>query len=109
MSLIFELHTDSKIFENIKPEWNNLLVNSNSDNIFLTWEWVKTWWEIYGKNYKLFLITIRDANGKLLAIAPLKVANRNMIFGKVSILGFIGCGEKVTPELLSLLISSEYS
>jgi CelD/BcsL family acetyltransferase involved in cellulose biosynthesis len=108
MDLKFELQTDSKIFHSIKPEWNNLLENSKSNNVFLTWEWIKTWWDIYGKNYKLFLITVRDAKGRLLAIAPFKSANRKMIFGKVSILEFIGCGEKITPEYLDIIIHSDY-
>ena len=108
MYLNFELHTEPEIFSTIKPEWNDLLENSHSANVFLTWEWIKTWWDIYGQNYKLFLITIRDAAGKLLAIAPFKLANRNMLWEKVTILEFIGSGEKVTPEYLDIIIHSDY-
>lgn len=57
----------------LSAEWNELLRDSRADNIFLTWEWIRTWYEIIGHNYAPFVITLRDDRARLCAIAPLYV------------------------------------
>ena len=66
----FELCTNDLSFEKLKTEWNDLLHQSASDNVFLSWEWQSTWWQHFG-NDRLCLITFRDENGKLVGLAPL--------------------------------------
>jgi len=50
--------------------WNELLSRTDYANIQLTHEWLSTWWEVFGDNEKLFLITVNDGN-KIAGIAPL--------------------------------------
>lgn len=57
-------------FRALKEEWNELLGASGVDCIFLTWEWLYTWWLYLGEDRRLFIITVRRA-GRLIAIAPL--------------------------------------
>ena len=38
-----------------KYEWNNILKKSNNNNIFLTWEWLSTWFKYFGTNKKCLL------------------------------------------------------
>lgn len=60
-------------------EWNDFLRRTRSDSVFLTWEYLSTWWEVYGKDYDLRIITARDSEGALLGIAPL-MAGRGHAF-----------------------------
>jgi CelD/BcsL family acetyltransferase involved in cellulose biosynthesis len=57
----------------LEPEWNELLDRSGVGTIYLTWEYLSTWWEVYGKDHKLCVFTARDADGRLRGIAPLAV------------------------------------
>jgi CelD/BcsL family acetyltransferase involved in cellulose biosynthesis len=51
--------------------WNAALEKSLENHIFLTWEWLSTWWKHYGnRNREFLVITARD-NGKIFAAAPL--------------------------------------
>jgi CelD/BcsL family acetyltransferase involved in cellulose biosynthesis len=54
----------------LRSEWTELLRESAADNLFLTWEWLHTWWAHLGRSRQLALVTIRSGD-RLLAIAPL--------------------------------------
>ncbi len=72
MSLHLELLTTDSQFLALEPEWNDLLKDSPANNIFLTWEWVSTWWQWFGEEYHLWIVTVRqEEDGRLLGIAPL--------------------------------------
>ena len=51
-------------------EWNLLLSGSETNTIFQTYEWVWTWWTVFGHMHSLFLVEVRDGD-RLLALAPL--------------------------------------
>ena len=97
---------NKKAFKDLKSEWNELLAQSDSDTIFLTWEWLYTWWSVYKANYRLFLLTIRDEDNKLIAIGPFKIALRKALPGflRHAIVEFIGDAEDVIPEYLDVII-----
>ena len=67
--MIEVINTAAK-FEQLRPEWNQLLEASRSNCFFLTWEWLHTWWKHLSGNRKLFLLTVRDG-AELVAIVPL--------------------------------------
>src|SRR4030042_2099427 len=74
----------------VTPEsWNALVQRSVTNTIFQTYQWVKSWWEIFGYNNELFIITI-SGDEKLLGIAPLMLTG-NSPRGKI--LKFIGDGK----------------
>jgi CelD/BcsL family acetyltransferase involved in cellulose biosynthesis len=54
----------------LEDQWNPLLKSSNSDTIFLTWEWIQAWRDATQKQPTPFVITVRDEQGILLGIAP---------------------------------------
>jgi CelD/BcsL family acetyltransferase involved in cellulose biosynthesis len=60
---------DADSFAAMRDEWNELLAASEADSIFLTWEWLHTWWK-HCANGRLFFIVVRSAR-QLVAIAPL--------------------------------------
>jgi CelD/BcsL family acetyltransferase involved in cellulose biosynthesis len=78
-------------FAAMRDEWTELLGASHSDCLFLTWEWLHTWWTHFGKHRRLFLVTVRSGS-QLVAIAPL--TSRRIWVGPlaVPILEFAGTG-----------------
>ena len=66
--------TDAEAFAALREEWNELLLASASNNPFLTWEWLHTWWIHLGGSTALHLITVRQGN-QLIAIAPLRLVS----------------------------------
>ena len=61
---------DRREFDILSEEWNALLCASAADTIFLTWEWVAAWLDAVCPHARLLIITVRDAGGHLVAIAP---------------------------------------
>jgi CelD/BcsL family acetyltransferase involved in cellulose biosynthesis len=43
---------------------------------FYSWTWYDTWWRHFAGEYKLFLVAMEDARGRLLAAAPLMQGRR---------------------------------
>lgn len=56
-------------FAEIRREWDELLRSSASDGIFLTWEWLYTWWKHLAGDGRLSIRAVRCA-GELIALAP---------------------------------------
>jgi CelD/BcsL family acetyltransferase involved in cellulose biosynthesis len=74
-------------FAALRDEWTELLASSRSDTLFLTWEWLHTWWIHFGQGKRLFIVTVRSQS-QLVAIAPMTV--RRTLIGPV--LEFAGTG-----------------
>jgi CelD/BcsL family acetyltransferase involved in cellulose biosynthesis len=67
----FELIRDWPDFYVMENEWNDLLISSESNTLFLTWEWITSWIDTLGKiNLLPLIILIRGENGKLIGAAP---------------------------------------
>jgi hypothetical protein len=61
-------------FEEMKVDWDALLEKSHvNTNIFLTWEWLSTWWNHFEKGRKPLTLLVEDEQ-KVLAIAPLMLS-----------------------------------
>lgn len=90
-------------FHSLRNAWNELLRNSYSDNVFLTWECAFSWWEVFNKNKELFIIVAEDA-GKIVGIAPFYLT-KTIFFGLTSLkhLEFIG-SVGYCPEYLDFII-----
>ncbi|MEK7389367.1 MAG: GNAT family N-acetyltransferase [Elusimicrobiota bacterium] len=56
-------------FQQLKNEWNALLSRSRSNNVFLRWEWISSWWEVFARQRTLFILAVRQ-EGRLVGIAP---------------------------------------
>ncbi len=73
--LVVEKIEDADRFRALRAEWDELLISSSSDCIFLTWEWLYTWWRHLAGDRKLHLILVRN-DGRLIALAPLALRSR---------------------------------
>jgi len=64
---------DVSAFDALRSEWNDLLQTSQTNTIFLSWEWQTTWWRHWGTD-ELYLLSWRDEEtGRLVGLAPLFV------------------------------------
>jgi CelD/BcsL family acetyltransferase involved in cellulose biosynthesis len=76
-------------FANLHQQWNETLKKSENNNVFLTWEWLSTWWRHYGKNRQLKILLAQD-NETIVAIAPFMLSQQKisaLSFKKISFLG----------------------
>lgn len=78
--------TRAEEWELIRNDWNALLAESDYNNIFLTFEWLKTWWNIFGSGE--LSIIIFECKSKIISILPLYIRKA----GFIRILRFIGTG-----------------
>ena len=78
-------------FESLRNCWNIMLEKSIiEDNIFLTWEWLSTWWKYFGEGRKFLALAARE-NDKILAIAPFMLSQYKLPkFGNIRRIEFIG-------------------
>jgi CelD/BcsL family acetyltransferase involved in cellulose biosynthesis len=60
-------------FAALREEWDELLEHSAANCVFLTWEWLYTWWWYQAEGRRLSILTLRR-EGRLVAIAPLCIA-----------------------------------
>jgi CelD/BcsL family acetyltransferase involved in cellulose biosynthesis len=64
------LFESEALFSELRAEWNDLLLASTGNHIFLTYEWQSTWWEAYQPG-QIWAFALRDPeSGKLDGIAP---------------------------------------
>lgn len=60
-------------FASLGDAWRELLATCEGDTIFLTPEWMESWWAAYGAGRRGAVVTVRRG-GSLLALVPLQVA-----------------------------------
>lgn len=70
MFIIEEIDTVND-FDLIRRQWGELLEKVSDHTIFQTYDYVRTWWQIFGKNRELKLLVVKKLeNGKVAAIIP---------------------------------------
>lgn len=62
-------------FEKLKGCWNDLLVETRSDNIFMAFEWQFLYWRHFGGKNSLCILVVFD-DEKVVAIFPLMINKR---------------------------------
>jgi CelD/BcsL family acetyltransferase involved in cellulose biosynthesis len=86
-------------------QWQALLQQSPTDEVFLTWQWQRAWWESLGKGRLLLVLVERD--GKPVALAPFYTASQMIFFlgsNAADYLDFIG--NISDPEVLDALLET---
>ena len=90
-----------ELFQQLKNEWNELLVRSHSNRVFSTWEWQSTWWVAYHPG-ELWVITCRDDANRLIGIAPWFIDSTEQ-YGRV--VRPIGCVE--VTDYLDIIVDND--
>ena len=77
---------DTREFASLQEEWDELYENCPLATPFQSWTWLYSWWEVYGEDYQLRLITVRDGGGLLVGLLPLMVS-RGPSLGRLLLVG----------------------
>jgi CelD/BcsL family acetyltransferase involved in cellulose biosynthesis len=96
--------TDGEGLRELYPEWQELLYQRDKAPVFLTWEWISTWFSHFGNDCSLRIVVFRAADDRrALGIAPLAIYTRRL-FGIVTLreLGF--AGRNLAPDHMDLLL-----
>lgn len=82
-----------------------LLSAGDTDTVFQTWEWQRTWWDVFGRGKLLLLVAEHD--GQAVACAPL-FCDEGMVFfvgsGGSDYLDFVG--EVRRPDVLPAVLNA---
>jgi CelD/BcsL family acetyltransferase involved in cellulose biosynthesis len=90
-------------FEALRDEWHELLKASDSDCLFLTWEWLHTWWKHLAGNRQLSILTVR-CGGRLDGLAPFALRPSSLLGRRpLPVLEFLGNGF-VGSDYLDLIV-----
>jgi CelD/BcsL family acetyltransferase involved in cellulose biosynthesis len=94
-------------FARLRCEWDELLESSDADCLFLTWEWLHTWWRHLAGDRELSIFLARCGH-ELIAIAPLAKHPPNLARGRpFSTLEFLGTGQ-AGSDYLDFVIRKGY-
>jgi len=101
-TLSVQIISSTEEFSSLESEWNALLSCSATDNIFLRWEWLFTWWKIFGEKPAQLQILLVKQGETLIGIAPfyVKIEKRFGFLTERTLL-FLGSGEKEEEEVFS--------
>lgn len=88
-------------FAALEEEWEDLYHDSPRATPFQSWAWLYSWWESYGEDYELRLVTVRDGRGMLVGVAPLML-KRGLGFRSLL---FVGTG---LTDYLDVLIRERW-
>ena len=84
-----KLIKEQENFKSIEKHWNQLLEKSPVRSAFLTWTWLYSWWQTYGTDKKLWIVSVWE-NGNLTGLAPLMLETRKKGFSPLNVLVNIG-------------------
>ena len=62
-----ELIDSDDAFFSREEVWNKLLCRSAQDSIFLTHDWLATWWQVFGTGHQLYILAVFDDDSHELA------------------------------------------
>jgi CelD/BcsL family acetyltransferase involved in cellulose biosynthesis len=101
-------------FESSSLEWSELLLRSNADPLFMSWEWQSLWWRFFGNvvGSKLYVLAGYDESGRLVGLAPLclkRAFHKGLGAFRLESIGssFRGTSE-VFSEYLDLIIDRQF-
>lgn len=78
-------------FRNCKDEWDDLLSKSDTDYVFLTYDWIDACVKHFHKTGELLIVNVFHDN-KLVGIAPLVIMKKRYMVFTVKVVCFIGTG-----------------
>lgn len=90
-TLEVQILTSPEELYSLQPEWNSLLADSAHPNIFLTWEWIATWWGTFGVGLRPWILVAREGPRRgLVGLAPFVLQKHPFRSGPYRQLSFLG-------------------
>jgi len=96
-------------FIKMREEWNSLLERSLTNEMFLLWEWIYSWWDVFKDgNRELYILCGKNSRGEMIGLAPFYLQ-------KSSVLGIVRrhilrlCSSLETyPDHLDIIATEDY-
>jgi CelD/BcsL family acetyltransferase involved in cellulose biosynthesis len=89
--------------EAMRDDWSRVFAASADRSVFLTWEWVRHWWQRFGGRDRLHVLTVSDGSD-LIAIAPM--LRTTMGWGPARVTMLVGVGQE-TAEYGGILLGEQ--
>ncbi len=89
----------------LEEPWRALALRSPSASVFLTWEWINAWCEVYADRCRLHCLTAWDERGELCGIAPLAFGGGPPL--PAGCLGFISSGTRSWGVYMDFVVAPE--
>jgi hypothetical protein len=107
------LNEDALYSNEMRMEWTDLLYRSNSNALFMSWEWMTTWWSIFSdSSMQLKVVVIFGKDDELLAIAPMYLSEvyikSFLKIGRLQLIG--GCWhgkETMRTEFMEFIVDEQ--
>lgn len=88
----------------LAEEWHALLAETGQDSLFLTWEWVSSWWHHLGSGSRLFLLCVRDLDAGLIGLAPFRIVEERPPIGpSLRVIHFLGTRSPAWADDLDII------
>ena len=102
-SVTVETIGEVSAFAALQPEWDELLQSSDSNGLFLTWEWLYTWWKHLAGDRQLWILAVR-CEGELAALVPCSLRPASLSrWRPLPVLEFLGAGS-VGSDYLDMIV-----
>ncbi|MDD5773363.1 MAG: GNAT family N-acetyltransferase [bacterium] len=75
-------------FLSLEKDWKYIIEKSDSDNIFISWEWYSLWMKHFHSNKKILILKVRD-KGEIIGIAPFMLEEGNLFTLRKSVIRFL--------------------
>lgn len=78
-----------------KEEWDKILIDNNNSNPFLEFEWIESWWNIFGKGHSLFVLVMKMEE-RIVGFCPFMIIKKRFL----KEIAFIGHPESLYMEFI---------
>ncbi len=75
--------------DGLRTVWDQLLAKSDFRNIFLTFDWLRTWWKVFGDDRELYVLVVKS-DAEIIGVAPLMLEKSKRLGRTVKVIKFIG-------------------
>lgn len=89
---VLRVHGSTESLWDLAHQWTLSLQRRGGAGIFQTWEWVRTWLEVFGSEGHPALLAVRDQHGTITGLAPLLLEDRRYGPFRLKTLRLIGSG-----------------
>jgi len=93
--------------EELVPAWNGLLQACSRTSIFMTPEWLFSWWQAFGSGKQLLTFVFHDGDQKIVGVAPMYVEQQGFWGLRLNVLRLLGAGSG-DSDALDFLVSPGY-
>ena len=97
----------SAALEQLAGEWREFFRGIGCQNACLSVDWMEPWWRQWGSCHRLLVITLRNREGRLLAVAPFYIRRSRLGALGPRALCFLG-NQWVASDHLNILVDPEY-